>query len=90
MSAVARRPKFRDKLDAVDAEIIQEMLDSSGWQYVKRGLENYRDIKMRELARDSDEVKTSKIRGEIAAIESAITMPEALIAEARKGGKPNG
>ncbi len=81
-----RAYKFRE-LDPVDAEQIQETLDSPGWAHVLRGLINYRDVKMRELARDAGEVVTAKIRGQVEAIERAMAMPEALIAEARKGAK---
>lgn len=82
------RAKFRDeKLDPVDAEQIQEMLESPGWKHVKRGLENLRDTKMRDLVRQHTEVETARIRGEIGTAETALAMPEALMAEARKGGK---
>ncbi len=81
-----QKGKFHDQMDAVDAEQIQETLDSPGWRWVKRGLENYRDIKMRDLVRTHTEIETATLRGEIAAAERAIAMPQALIAEARKGG----
>lgn len=79
------KAKYRDQLDPVDAEHIQEMLDSPGWHWIKRGLENYRDIKMRDLTRPHSEVETATLRGEIAAAERALGMPAAMMAEARKG-----
>ncbi len=89
MAEPKRVYKFRDQLDTMDAEQIQEMLDSPGYRLVRRGLENYRDIKMRDLVRAHTEVETATLRGEYTAIEAAINMPAALQAEARKGGKKN-
>ncbi len=87
MSAPKVAGKFRDILDAVDAEQIQEMLESPGWRLVKHGLEVFRDIKMRDLVRQHTEVETATLRGAIEAVERAIAMPNAMIAEARKGDK---
>lgn len=77
----------RDKLDSVDAELIRETLETSGWQLIKRGLENMRDVKMRDLVRQHTETETAQLRGAIDAIERALGIPETLIAEAKNGAK---
>lgn len=79
--------KFRDQLDVVDAELIRETLETSGWQLIKRGLENMRDVKMRDLVRIHTETETASLRGAIEAIDRALGVPEALIQEAKNGAK---
>ncbi len=78
---------YKAQLDPVDAEQIQEMIDSPGWALVKRGLEQYKETLMRDLTRDHNETETAKLRGQIDAAACALGMPAAIQAEARKGGK---
>ncbi len=78
---------YKATLDPIDAEQIQEMLDSPGWALVKRGLEQYRETLMRDLTRDHNEVETAKLRGLIEAAGIALALPASIQAEARKGGK---
>ncbi len=78
---------YKAQLDPVDAEQIQEMLDSPGWALVKRGLEQFKEVMMRDLTRDHTEIETAKLRGAIESATQALGMPAAIQAEARKGGK---
>ncbi len=81
---MALRRKDPAQIDAVDAEQIQEMLDSPGWQWIKLALEMKQQEKMRDLVRPHTEVQTATLRGEIDALGIAAAMPQVLIAEARK------
>lgn len=83
----AARPKHRDHLDAMDAEALQEMLDSPAWKLVARGITNMREFKLRDLARHHTEVETATLRGEIEAFARALAVPLVLIEEAKRGGK---
>lgn len=85
MAPLNRPGKFRDQIDPIDAEHIEEMVASRGWAWVKHGIETMRDVKMRDLVRPHSEVETATLRGFIEACERALSMPAALMAEARKG-----
>lgn len=82
---VNRKP--RGTPDAVDAEQIQEMIDSPGWAWIRYALEEQRDSKMRDLVRPHTEVETATLRGAIASLNTALDLPTAVIAEARKTNK---
>lgn len=82
--AQVRRIKTPESLDAIDAEHIEETLASPGWYWIKFALEEARDVKMRDLVRPHTEVETATLRGSIEALNRAIELPQALMAEARK------
>jgi hypothetical protein len=77
--------KRQDRLDQVDAEHIRMMLGSPGWQLVKRGIEAMMQQKVRDLVRPHTEAETATLRGEIAAIETVLALPESLVQKAKQG-----
>lgn len=71
------------KLDSIDAEHIQEVLDSAGWQLIKQRLMKTLDGKMRDLVRPQLEIETATLRGAISSLELALKVPEILIQETK-------
>ena len=75
----------QDRLDQVDGELIKEMVQSRGWQLVKRGIQTALTQKVRDLVRPHTEVETANLRGEIAAIEMVLLLPQSLIQKSKSG-----
>lgn len=79
-----RNPR-REKLDGIDAEQISQVVDSRGWQLIRQRIEKTRDEKMRELLQPLDPVQTANLRGSIAGLELALTVPKILMGEVKEG-----
>ncbi|HLG99843.1 MAG TPA: hypothetical protein VKX49_26270 [Bryobacteraceae bacterium] len=74
----------REKLDGIDHDHISQVIDSRGWQLIRRRIEETRDRKMRELVNPLDPVDTAKLRGEIRGLEVALSVPGILQGEAKE------
>lgn len=84
---MATRKKIRKHhLDRLDAEAIRDMLGSRGWKLFAARLARFRAVKLEELERPADEVKTALTRGALEAIRAIAAIPDILI---REGSKAN-
>ena len=80
----ARKP---ERLDHMDVEMIRDTLQTAGWQLIRERLEKEHGRKVRDLVRPQTEVETATLRGAIAALETALKVPEILIQEGKSGPK---
>lgn len=81
-----KSPKKRHAIHFEDADRVDDMLDSRGWQlYEQKVLGTIQQL-MTDLAQDHTEAVTSKLRGEIAGLQLALKVPRMLVVEAKKKG----
>lgn len=78
------RQRRREKLDGIDAEQIQDTLESPGWQLIRQRIERTLVGKIGELEKPSDEVTTAQLRGQIAGLRTALNVPDILLNEAKE------
>lgn len=79
----------RDKLDGIDADHVRETIESPGWQLIRQRIERELSLKIAELVRPLDPVKTAQVRGMIEAFKTALDIPRILQAEAKENRKTN-
>lgn len=70
-------------LDSIDLEQIEHMLDTRSWQLFVERMQRTIAAKMEQLTRDSEEIKTSLLRGEIEGLRIALSIPAILVKENR-------
>ena len=78
-----RSPRKPPRLDRMDAELIEETIQSPGWQLIQQGMRKMLDRKKNDLVRPQTEMETASARGAIAALETALQIPEILMQEAK-------
>lgn len=71
------------KLSSSDGSEIRIIVASPGWQFIRERLEKTRDAKIEELLKPADPVQTAQLRGEIAGLKIALSVPAILISEAK-------
>lgn len=76
--------KKKRQLDSEDAESLREVIDSRGWKLILERLEVEKTKLLARLMTDLDPIGSAKVRGQIAAIDTAVQVPDILIAEARE------
>lgn len=80
-------PKRREKLDAVDAEKVRQVMASYGWQLIRTRLHQTVAAKVEELKRPLDPTETAACRGMIEGLELALKIPEILEREGEENAK---
>lgn len=76
-------PKRSPHLDSVDLDQIEHMLGTRAWQLYLQRLQRTISGKMEQLTRDSEEIKTARLRGEIEGLRIALSIPVILLKENR-------
>jgi hypothetical protein len=69
-------------LDSGDKDDLEELLLSPGYALVRKRIEGTVADMSNELAADLDLVATAKLRGKIAGLKLALSVPQILIGEA--------
>lgn len=82
---MARAERRNRSLDARDADSLDTLLDSRGWQLTKDRLEHELSVQVADLEREHTELETAAIRGMIKGLRLAIGLPPMLYKEATKG-----
>lgn len=75
--------------DRLDGERIREVLNLPGWLIYKKRIERLIDIAVRTLIETEDPTKGANLRGQIAALRTALLIPDIIVKESNPGG-PNG
>jgi hypothetical protein len=78
-----------DRVDLVDAELVEEMLGSRGWQLVQQRIAETVATQMRALVQPQTEIETATLRGFIAGLQLAASVPKILQGEAKNDAKEN-
>lgn len=73
----------KDRPDLLDAELIEEMLRSRGWQLTEQRIKETVSTKLRALIQPQSEIETATVRGFIAGLELAAGVPKILQKEAK-------
>ena len=81
---MAQRKPRGQRLDGVDADHLTQTVASEGWQLIRQRIERTLELKQGELEQPLDPVRTATVRGEIAGLKLALTVPEILTAEAKR------
>lgn len=81
-----KQPK-RDRLDALDSELIKETEETRGWQLIRRRLLEVHAKKLGELVQPQTEIETATTRGFISGVALALKVPAILIAEGKLMGE---
>lgn len=80
----------RDRVDLVDAELVEEMLHSAGWQLTAQRIRKAVDDVVQRLIACDNEAESARLRGEIAGLRLALLVPTILKNEAKETVRKNG
>jgi hypothetical protein len=72
--------------DSVDAEHLDQVLHTRGYQVLAERLRQQRDLQLRALVKPAGETETAYKRGMIAGLELALEVPQILKREAKASG----
>lgn len=75
----------REKLDGVDADAIEQVTRSRGWQLIKQRIANEIERERTALEQPESEQETARRRGAIAGLRTALAIPGILVAEGERG-----
>jgi hypothetical protein len=77
----------RDRVDLVDAELIDEMLHSPGWQLTAERIAETIGTQMKALVQPQTEIETATVRGFINGLQLALSVPKILKSEAKESAR---
>lgn len=80
-------PRKRDRVDLVDAELIEETLRSRGWQLIEQRIAETVAAQMRALIQPQTEIETATLRGLISGLQLAVSVPKILKNEAKESAR---
>ena len=82
---MAKADRQNRSMDARDADVLDTLLDGRGWQLTKQRLEHEIGVQVADLEREHSELETTAIRGMLKGLRLAVTLPELLYKETKKG-----
>jgi hypothetical protein len=75
----------REKLDRVDADLIEQVVQSRGWQLIRQRVEHEIERERTALEQPGPETETAWRRGKLAGLRDALQIPKLLMAEGERG-----
>ncbi len=74
------------EFDETELEALKATVSSPGWKLIAARIVKAKAQAVNDLTQDQPELSTSKKRGFIDGLSTALAIPDILMAEAKKGG----